>query len=826
MSNDEDEPGVTLGAASGSRAPEPSAADASSELTLLEGDTDDEYEEVFPEGTNPPPRPRSMAPRSSDIPEVLAAVLGVPEEPAPDGRSPSDAAPGAALFRKPADTAGLPPVLSALGADEVPAVFGVLDARAVPAAVAPEDVAPDPETGAHAGDDAEPHDPRADDGADDDGAGTHDAETEDAPEAPADGVAEDCVAEDCVVPHDPAEDDAAPDDDTRAIFAAAPSLPPLAATQPEVIGAVLGGLTDFDRPGALGPSARARSEQPASYKSEVEALSAEALLANTGARAPGAGRPPPLPSLPPLSIRAAPSIGAPAKAPSERAPLFAPAPAPTPLPPLDEVLRGPLRFVAVTPREPRLSENPSWPAGVPRPRRRARPRVPWLFVAAGLTGLGAAATLLVLLLGGEPSDPPTATADAPATDAPAAEASARDEPPVAALPSAPLSKPSSSAGAPGAVEHARPPAPATPANQGTAAPAPPTVAGAVTSPRHASPRLDCRPERPGRRLARNVSARVPLEADAAPGGAVLLGYVEGSGSARGLLIDSETLRVRRVLESSTLREVDGVVPHSDGFEPRFVVDGAPGPGEGTTWRTLPGRSGFSLARSAGNVQLVAHGLDRTTPLWPLSDATEATRPVLWRADAYRYALAFRAGVGDAAVIRYGWLDVPSAQRSRLESLSIGAAEVGVPSVALAGERMLIATAVRYRASSPYELELWRIDGERAPARVLLSALPRTQDEDRIAPRLAALPGGSFALQWTAGTLGKRRVELLVLDPSLKPVREPQRITSERQSGGAGLLVASEERLLSFYLVQVHSRWDLWLQVLTCGDSGPAPSEAR
>jgi hypothetical protein len=324
----------------------------------------------------------------------------------------------------------------------------------------------------------------------------------------------------------------------------------------------------------------------------------------------------------------------------------------------------------------------------------------------------------------------------------------------------------------------------------------------------------CQIVRPPRRLVRDVSPRVPLEARATPGGEVLLGYAMADGSARAVKFEGDTQRMRELLHEGSMEEVTGVVPLGEVHDTPFVIDRA-GHDDEDIWRTLPGSIGFALTKNPRTgIHLQAPGNKRSTPLWPLPASAVPTRPAVAQASAQRYVLTFREDEPRSGQIRFGWLDV-FGSHSKLETLPLGAVEIGAPSIAARGDKTMIAVALRDRVDAEWRVELWRA-APGASSRVVIGALQQGEPGDQIAPRISALDGGRWALQWTMGNAGKRHVDLLVLDSALEAMGEPIMLSGVRSSGGAGLLIANAPFLLSFYLVQSSAeKYDLWLRVLNC-----------
>jgi hypothetical protein len=337
------------------------------------------------------------------------------------------------------------------------------------------------------------------------------------------------------------------------------------------------------------------------------------------------------------------------------------------------------------------------------------------------------------------------------------------------------------------------------------------VALAPNSPALAS--VECVPQRAAERILSGVSPTFPLEAATEPGSAqVLIGTALASGAAVGLELEATTFATNELLREDAKRELLGVVPVTSGPSRGFSIDRA-GVGGLRESRSLPEQPAWLLARANRAFELVERANRRATSLWPLGPDEDIGRPkVAWQ-DSEHLAVVLRHG--NPAQLALGWIEPRSGRYSGLRDLPFSGPELGVPSLALEGARAAIAAAVRSSGTEPWRVELVASEGSGEPRRIHLRALESATDLDRFAPSVSALGDARWFLQWTEGAPGARHVRGLTLDRKLSALGAPLELSRPGTSAGGGAVVAVDEGLVSLFLVQRGSTYELWAMTLSC-----------
>jgi hypothetical protein len=294
---------------------------------------------------------------------------------------------------------------------------------------------------------------------------------------------------------------------------------------------------------------------------------------------------------------------------------------------------------------------------------------------------------------------------------------------------------------------------------------------------------------------------------------VLLGLSLGGGTALGLELNATTLGVSELLRDSAARELLGVVPTPSAGAPGFVVDRA-SVGGLRDWRTLPDRAELALTRTNRALHLTERSPQRSTLLWPIGAEEELSRPRLEWQDATQLALVLRRG-GRQGKLVIGWFDARSHAHTALRELPFAGAELGLPSLATHGNVAVVAAAARESAAAPWHIELASSELQGRTRRIELATVAGSAERESFAPSLAALDGGRWYLQWTEGQHGLRRVRGVTLDARFQPLAEPLLLSAPGASAGGGQIVAVDQGLLSLFLVQRGSSYELWAMTLSC-----------
>ena len=324
----------------------------------------------------------------------------------------------------------------------------------------------------------------------------------------------------------------------------------------------------------------------------------------------------------------------------------------------------------------------------------------------------------------------------------------------------------------------------------------------------------CVRQREPERVAAEVSPTFPLEASATRGSVeVLVGEALASNAAVGLAINATTLLSKEVLRDEGARDLLGVVPTSTGELSRFVVDRA-GIGGYRELRTLPSQALLALGRTNGHLHLVRQNDQRSVPLWAIGSEEEISRPRVEWQDAERLALTLRRGGRNGKVV-IGWLDQKSLQHSILRELPLEGREVGLPSLSIQKGRAAIAAAVRKSNDAPWRIQVAISEWFGTTRRVALPDLRSGSEEDTFAPSIVSVGESRWFLQWTAGQQGKRRVRAITLDANFAPLGEPINVSSPGSNAGGGLALAVDQGLLSLFLIQRGTSYELWVTPLSC-----------
>lgn len=316
-----------------------------------------------------------------------------------------------------------------------------------------------------------------------------------------------------------------------------------------------------------------------------------------------------------------------------------------------------------------------------------------------------------------------------------------------------------------------------------------------------------------------------LPAVGAGAASLAVGYAESHRSAAGGTLDVESLRLSRQFWQQEDRQIFSVTP-----------------------LTRSGKLGFHVERQGANVAF-GRMLDTEPPRRVgmsddgiVSGALEQRSKRLWRLPVgammsvpevgehpHGLVLASRAGRSFGHV-RLGLLDVSGEPRSPLVELGEEGTDYGRPGLAIGAEQTVVAVARRADARHGSALFLARAPNGQLPPELVPFPLPPRADEaptapgphpepEVLAPVLAALPDGRFALMWSQGEAGWRQVRLQILSAALEPLSTPFDVTAADPTLGAATAAAvhwASDRLLAFYFVRRDEGHSLWVGSLACG----------
>src|SRR5690606_27172214 len=162
-----------------------------------------------------------------------------------------------------------------------------------------------------------------------------------------------------------------------------------------------------------------------------------------------------------------------------------------------------------------------------------------------------------------------------------------------------------------------------------------------------------------------------------------------------------------------------------------------------------------------------------------------------------------AGRG-SGTLRLGLLGSTGQALSALAELGPEGWDLGRPALASGPEQTLLAVARRAGAAGPDALLLARSRNGELPVELTPFEVPDGGGAELLAPLVAALPDGSFALSWSQGAGSLRVVRLQRLSPELAPQGPALDLTSPDPALGGAMAAAlhwAGDRLLAFYFLR-------------------------
>jgi GYF domain 2 len=299
-----------------------------------------------------------------------------------------------------------------------------------------------------------------------------------------------------------------------------------------------------------------------------------------------------------------------------------------------------------------------------------------------------------------------------------------------------------------------------------------------------------------------------------PGAAgVVVGYAQSHTSATGGLLDLESLQLTRHYWQQEERQIFSVTPLSGEDKPSYHVE----------------RMGSSMAfgRALDTKPPLRIGLNddglalgrleqRSQKLWELPLGSRISVPEVV-AHPRGFTLATRVGQS-VGHLRLGLLDAQGAPRSALAALGPDDWDFGRPALASGPEQTLLAVTRRASAALPDAIFLARAANGQLPTALQPFEPPSDGDPELLAPVLAPLPDGGFALMWSQGAGSRRVVRLQRLSASLEPRGPALDLTSADPALGGSMSAALHgvgDRLLALYFVRRDAGHSLWALSLSC-----------
>jgi hypothetical protein len=347
----------------------------------------------------------------------------------------------------------------------------------------------------------------------------------------------------------------------------------------------------------------------------------------------------------------------------------------------------------------------------------------------------------------------------------------------------------------------------------SAAPAPAESAhpAAVQKQAPAPASTGCRLSHPAARLAPDFYRRVvPAFALAPDGKRVAVGFAESKSKAVGVLVDPETLASEIAFNEVTKAPVSAVVPRFDADKAAFTVDSDRAALRGT--RSIPG----------GKLSIALAGADLVEASDPeprllIKDAApgKSTDPRV-ASSSGSHLVSFRRG-GLQGDVAYAFLSPDGKPVGDVHALrSEESAMSGTPDAALDGRRLLLAFAGRASNDRPWQVFLATGNkGGPTPAITRFKTPPGGLGGGSIAPSVAALPDGRWALSWTEGKAPQYEVRLQALEADLTPRGEPLLASPKGANAGQASLFAMGSALFSVFVQSTAGHDELWAATFRC-----------
>jgi hypothetical protein len=305
----------------------------------------------------------------------------------------------------------------------------------------------------------------------------------------------------------------------------------------------------------------------------------------------------------------------------------------------------------------------------------------------------------------------------------------------------------------------------------------------------------------------------PLIVTPPAGESVVVGYAQSHKSATGGILDVESLELTRRYWLQDERQIFSVTPLQGNGKVSYHVE----------------RMGSSVAfgRALDTVPPVRIGMNddgvvlgrldqRPQKLWALPVGTRISVPDVVT-HAAGFTLATRAG-RNAGRLRLGLLDAQGVARSALLELGPEEWDFGRPALASGREQTVLAVTRRASANLPDAIFLARSPNGQLPTELEPFEVP-SGDPELLAPVIAPLPDGGFALMWSQGAGAQRLVRLLRLNAALEPQGTALDLTSADPALGGAMSAAlhwAGDRLLAFYFLRRDQGHSLWVCSLSCG----------
>jgi hypothetical protein len=298
-------------------------------------------------------------------------------------------------------------------------------------------------------------------------------------------------------------------------------------------------------------------------------------------------------------------------------------------------------------------------------------------------------------------------------------------------------------------------------------------------------------------------------------GAVIVGYAQSHKSATGVTLNVESLEISRRFWQQDERQIYSVTPLSGGAKSVYHVERMGSTlASGRALDTTP-----ALRLGMSEDALVLMRLEqRLQKLWPLPPGGRISVPEVVTHEL-GFTLAVREG-RSAGHVRVGLLDAGGAALSALVELGSPQWDFGRPALASGPQQTALAVTRRASAGLPDAILLARAKNGQLPTELEPFEVPSGGDPELLAPVLAPLPDGGFALMWSQGVGARRVVRLQPLGASFEPRGPALELTQPDPMLGGAMSAAlhwAEDRLLAFYFLRRDDGHSLWVGSVSCGN---------
>jgi GYF domain 2 len=301
-----------------------------------------------------------------------------------------------------------------------------------------------------------------------------------------------------------------------------------------------------------------------------------------------------------------------------------------------------------------------------------------------------------------------------------------------------------------------------------------------------------------------------------PGGrSVVVGYAQSHRSATGITLDVESFELARRFWQQEERQIFSVTPLGADGQSSYHVERM---GSSLAFGRALDTSPPLLVGMNDDGLVLGRFEQRSQKLWELPVGSRISVPEV-AAQPLGFTLAMRAGQG-VGHLRLGLLDARGRPLSPLAALGPEEWDFGRPALASGPEQTVLAVTRRASAELPDAIFLARANNGLLPTTLEPFQVPTGGDRELLAPVVAPLPDGGFAVMWSQGAGARRVVRLQRLSASLEPRGAALDLTTADPALGGAISAAlhwAGDRLLAFYFLRREAGHSLWTLSLSCGN---------